>query len=92
MDTEQNAILISPEDNVATVIEEAAPGAAVRFLRSGEAVEIISGGVPKYHKIALCDIPKGGKIIKYGEVIGAATQDIPKGAHVHSHNIQSGVQ
>jgi hypothetical protein len=53
MDTAQNAILIAPEDNVATVIIEAAPGGTVRFFRSGEAVEVISGGVPKYHKIAL---------------------------------------
>jgi len=92
MDSEQNAILIAPEDNVATVIFEAAAGETVRYYRSGEAVEITSGGVPKYHKIALCDIPKGDKIIKYGEVIGEAIRDIPRGAHVHSHNIQSGVQ
>lgn len=31
------------------------------------------------HKIALVDIPRGDKIVKYGEVIGYAIQDIKKG-------------
>jgi len=41
------------------------------------------------HKFALLDIKKGEQIIKYGEVIGAATVDIGKGAHVHVHNTTS---
>jgi len=45
--------------------------------------------IPLGHKIALRDIKKGEKIVEYGEIIGIATQDIPKGAHVHTHNIRS---
>jgi (2R)-sulfolactate sulfo-lyase subunit alpha len=45
--------------------------------------------VPLGHKIALLDIKKGQKVIEYGEIIGAATQDIAKGSHVHTHNIKS---
>ena len=41
------------------------------------------------HKFALHDIRKGEHIIKYGEVIGAATADIAQGEHVHLHNTKS---
>lgn len=40
-------------------------------------------------KYALCPIPKGEKVIKYGFPIGCATEDIGKGALVHSHNLRS---
>ena len=41
------------------------------------------------HKYALCDIKKGDNIIKYGQPIGHATDDIKKGDHVHTHNIKT---
>lgn len=41
------------------------------------------------HKYALTDIKKGENIIKYGNPIGHATEDIKKGEHVHSHNIKT---
>ncbi len=45
--------------------------------------------IPLGHKVAIRDIKKDEKIVEYGEIIGVATQDIPKGAHVHTHNIRS---
>lgn len=47
------------------------------------------GNIPAGHKIALSDIPQGGAVIKYGQVIGRATKPIPAGAWVHSHNLGS---
>ena len=41
------------------------------------------------HKYALCDIKKGEDIIKYGNPIGHATEDIKKGEHVHVHNVKT---
>ena len=41
------------------------------------------------HKYALRDIAAGENIIKYGNPIGHATQDIHKGDHVHSHNVKT---
>ena len=41
------------------------------------------------HKYALCDIKCGENIIKYGNPIGHATEDIKKGDHVHSHNMKT---
>ncbi|MBQ8352419.1 MAG: altronate dehydratase [Clostridia bacterium] len=45
--------------------------------------------IPAGHKYALCDIQKGECVIKYGEIIGRATQDIKAGEWVHTHNVKS---
>ncbi len=42
------------------------------------------------HKIARVPMPKGAPVVKYGQVIGYATEDIAPGAHVHSHNCAFG--
>lgn len=41
------------------------------------------------HKVALCDIPCGAQVIKYGYPIGRAKVDIKAGEHVHAHNVAS---
>ena len=41
------------------------------------------------HKYARHPIAEGEYVRKYGEVIGRATEDIPEGAHVHSHNLKT---
>ncbi len=45
--------------------------------------------IPAGHKYALCDIEKGEYVIKYGEIIGRATEKIQKGEWVHTHNVKS---
>ncbi len=47
-------------------------------------VDIESG-----HKYAICDIKKGEDVIKYGEPIGHATEDIKSGEHIHTHNLKT---
>lgn len=47
------------------------------------------GDIPAGHKVALADIPAGAPVIKYGQIIGRATCDIPAGAWVHTHNLRS---
>ena len=41
------------------------------------------------HKYALRDIKAGENIIKYGNPIGHATEDIKAGEHVHTHNVKT---
>ncbi len=41
------------------------------------------------HKYAIRNICAGENIIKYGNPIGYATEDIKKGDHVHTHNIKT---
>ena len=45
--------------------------------------------IPAGHKFALRNISMGEYVIKYGEIIGKATQDIPQGEWVHTHNVKS---
>ena len=42
------------------------------------------------HKIAREDIPQGGAITKFGQVIGYATKPIAAGEHVHTQNCEFG--
>ncbi|RPI49736.1 MAG: hypothetical protein EHM56_11925 [Chloroflexi bacterium] len=78
------AIVIDARDNVATAIQDLKAGDCVEM--EGGAVFLVSD-VPFGHKFALIDIPRGGTVIKYGTWIGRATAAIPRGAHVHVHNV-----
>ena len=57
---------------------------------AGEQIESVVARVdiPAGHKVAVGDIPKGEAILKYNQEIGVAAQNIPAGAHVHSHNVE----
>ena len=44
--------------------------------------------VPRNHKIAATAIAQGAPVIKYAQIIGYAAEDIPAGAHVHTHNVE----
>ena len=39
--------------------------------------------------MAICDIPQGGDVIKYGFRIGNAKENIKAGQWVHVHNIKT---
>ena len=68
---------------------------ALRPLKAGETVSFGAGEITLRsdllmgHKAALRDIRKGEPVIKYGYPIGEATEDIPAGAHVHTHNLKT---
>lgn len=47
------------------------------------------GSIPAGHKLALQPIAAGEYVIKYGQIIGRATQDIAAGEWVHTHNVAS---
>lgn len=81
---------IHPQDNVATLIEDAPAGqvevmSAAPSEREVSAIESIARG----HKIALDAIPADSPVVKFGARIGHATQPIPRGAWVHLHNLAS---
>lgn len=81
------AIQILSMDTVATAVQILEPGEPVRITGVQNGASLVAlEEVPSGHKIALRDIEKGEHILKYGEVIGAATEDIPAGSWVHVHN------
>jgi hypothetical protein len=81
-----DAIRLSPDDNVATLLRAVAKGERVR-VGGGEIVAAES--IALCHKIALVDLKPGDRVLKYGDPIGEATQAIIAGAHVHVHNLRS---
>lgn len=82
-----NRILkIQEQDNVGTCLSPLLSGEKVLL---GEYTLLVVENIPKFHKIALTDIPKKSPIYKYGQIIGLATKDIPSGGHVHVQNIES---
>jgi altronate dehydratase len=84
------ALVIHPRDNVAVVLYDLAPGTKVQMVVRGRRGDItVREHIPAYHKFALVPIRCGGRVVKYGEVIGQATANISSGAHVHVHNVQS---
>jgi altronate dehydratase small subunit len=83
------AKIVDNEDNVATALEDISAGEQVKSrLKDNELILTCNHDVPFGHKIAIAEIRSGEKIIKYGHVIGSATQDIKKGDWVHSHNVR----
>lgn len=81
------AILIRALDHVATLTGPVATGDTVLITGQGETREIIArDDMPAGHKLAVRPIQEYEQILKYGEVIGEATQNIAEGGHVHTHN------
>ena len=86
----KRAIALTEKDSVATMIDKANRGEDVEVTIGRRKIVITAEDeIPFGHKIALKEIKKGEKVIKYGEPIGRATRDIKKGEHVHVHNIKS---
>jgi len=46
----------------------------------------VSTRIPRGHKVATTKIAKGEPVLKFGQIIGFATEDILPGDHVHTHN------
>jgi len=83
-------LFLDSKDNVANVLEEIKEGELVTINLGEEIIEVIVKEIISFgHKFAIKKIKKGGGIIKYGERIGKAVEDIEKGFHVHVHNVES---
>ncbi len=87
VDLAEVAVLLHPDDAVAIAKQPLLPRT---LLRTAEGEVRVAGMVPPGHKVALRAVPQGDSIRRYGQIIGFATQDIPAGAHVHSHNLAVG--
>ena len=78
---------LAPQDNVAV---------ALRALRMGETITFegvahrVDRDIAVGHKLAARAIARGETIVKYNCPIGVATEAIPAGAYVHTHNVASG--
>ena len=83
------AKLIDEKDNVGMAVADCVAGDELTVKFKGKETNYTCNQDMSFgHKIAIVDIKKGDKIIKYGEAIGSASQDIGKGDWVHTHNVQ----
>ncbi len=85
-----DAVMLTEADNVATALRDLVEGEEVR-VGVGERTFLVPARqrIAFGHKLAVTDIRAGDEIRKYGEVIGRATLDIPRGTHAHVHNVES---
>jgi altronate hydrolase len=77
-------LLLNPADNVAValatlVVGEQTPQGVAMTKR-----------VPKGHKFTIRPVRAGEAIVKFGQIIGFATQELPAGEWVHEHNCSVG--
>ena len=77
-------LLMSDNDNVAVVTSPVKKGDPVMI---GGREYTAKQDIPAGHKIAVYDIRKGEDILKYGKLIGRASEDIKTGQWVHCHNV-----
>ncbi len=79
------AFRIHPDDNVATLLEDAATAVSV----VGGPDIALRGPIALGHKVALADIAEGAAVVKFGIPIGIASSAIRAGDWVHLHNCAS---
>lgn len=85
----KRALIIASNDNVASALENIVAGEKVEARLGKKVVSLLAREeVPFGFKIALKEIPKGGDVVKYGEVIGKASAAIAEGSLVHIHNVE----
>ncbi|TCG01641.1 hydrolase [Paraburkholderia strydomiana] len=84
--TDPRLILLSPEDNC--LIAAARLDAGTQLEIEGENVTLPQT-IELGHKVARRDLAKNDKVLRYGAVIGHVTEAVQRGAHLHTHNLES---
>lgn len=80
-------IHLHPTDNVAVATRNLSAGSTHSL--NGQSLTLRSD-ILAMHKAAAWPIETGEAILKYGQVIGFASQKIASGEHVHVHNVRMG--
>lgn len=70
---------LNPKDNVIIAVDALPQGTSTRGVTA-------VARIPKGHKMAAVRIVKDEPVVKFGQIIGFATDDIAPGSHVHTHN------
>ena len=79
MTPQPRTLRLNPSDNVVVAVDTVPQGAPAAGLTATDRI-------PRGHKMAAAAIPEGGAIVKYGQIIGFASEAIAAGAWVHEHN------
>jgi altronate hydrolase len=79
-------LILHPDDNVAVALANLDVGTP-----TPQGVTTVKR-VPKGHKFAMRPIRAGEAVVKFGQIIGFATTEIPPGEWVHEHNCGMGAE
>ncbi len=74
-------IRLHERDNLVVAVDALTPGSVVYGATA-------KNRVPKGHKIAIAPIEQGAPILKFGQIIGFASQPIEPGEWLHEHNVE----
>ncbi|MGF6898805.1 UxaA family hydrolase [Paraburkholderia sp. GAS348] len=86
LQTDLRLILLSPMDNCLIAAARLDAGTQVEI--EGERVTL-SKTIDLGHKVARHELAKDDKVLRYGAVIGHVTEVVARGAHLHTHNLES---
>ncbi|WP_265500649.1 UxaA family hydrolase [Paracoccus beibuensis] len=78
------ALRLHDHDNIIVALRPVTPGMTL----TGDVTA--AEAVPAGHKIAVRAVARGEPVLKYGQIIGTATQAIAPGEHVHVQNLGMG--
>jgi altronate hydrolase len=81
--TEPRTLRLNASDNVVVAVDQIALGARARGV-------VATARIPRGHKMAMSVIEKGAPVLKFGQIIGFATETIAPGSHIHTHNCAFG--
>ena len=70
---------LNPRDNIVVAVDAVDAGATVAGVTA-------TARIMRGHKMAAQAIAKGQPILKFGQIIGFASEEIAAGGHVHTHN------
>lgn len=85
MSQPRRILTLHPQDNIAVALADIAAGE----IDNATGLKALSS-VKQGHKIAVEAINAGQNVIRYGQTIGQATEDIAAGEHVHIQNLGMG--
>jgi altronate hydrolase len=70
---------LNPRDNIIVAVDPVPAGSEVDGV-------LVSARIMRGHKLAAQAIAKGEPVLKFGQIIGFASEAIAPGCHVHTHN------
>lgn len=83
-------VVLNDADNVATSLAPLEARSLIKVESGGERRDVtVLDPIPFGHKIAIRSMAPGDDVLKYGEVIGRASEPIEPGRWVHVHNVES---
>ncbi len=86
----KQVVVLNDADNVATSLAPLDAQSRVEVELDGQSRTVtVLDPIPFGHKLAIRTLSPGDDVLKYGEVIGRASEAIEPGRWVHVHNVES---